>query len=113
MNPYETLCLLIGLHFLCDYTLQTDPQARGKSAFAEPLFGVPWYYWNASHAATHGLAIGLALGSFWFGLVEFAIHFLIDAGKSKKVYGLHIDQSLHIACKVAYVLILTATGVPQ
>jgi len=110
MTPTTMLMLLISLHFLCDYTLQTDPQARGKSMFTEPLYGVNWYYWNASHAATHALAVGIATGSVLIGLVEFAVHFVIDAGKSKRFYGLHVDQAMHVLCKVAYVACISIGG---
>lgn len=94
--------ILIGLHFLCDYPLQGDFLARGKSNFAEPLFGIPWWHCNLAHAAIHGLAVGMATHSPMLGLLETIAHFFIDMGKSKKLFGINVDQALHIACKVAW-----------
>lgn len=83
--------------------------ARGKNRNLDPaLFGVPWYYWLASHAATHALFVGYITGSFWFGLLEFWLHAWIDFGKCEKYYGIHDDQILHVVCKLAIVVMMFA-----
>lgn len=103
------LLLLIAGHLIADYPLQGDAIAVGKNRTIDPArFGVPWYYWMVSHAATHGMAVGLATGSVWLGLMETIAHFAIDAGKCEKLYGLHADQILHLACKIAIALIALA-----
>lgn len=92
---------LFALHFICDYPLQGDTIARGKNRTIDPaLFGVNWWYWMASHAATHAVAVGYVLGPV-AGCIEFAAHFLIDVGKCEKKYGLHVDQILHGLTKIA------------
>ena len=97
----ELLLMLIGSHFICDYVLQTDAIATGKNRLLDPAkFGVNWYYWMTSHAVTHGFGVGLITGSVWLGFLEFVLHWLIDTGKCEKLYGLHVDQALHLTCKV-------------
>lgn len=98
--------VLIGLHFLCDYPLQGDFLAVGKGSFAKPHFGVPWYHCMAAHCAIHGLAVGLVTGIWWFGLIEFALHFMIDVAKCVKATNIQTDQAMHIVCKLIYVLAL-------
>lgn len=102
----NTLLTLIGLHFLCDYPLQGDFLARGKSSFKEPLYGVPWWHCNFAHAAIHGLAVGLATQSSVLAILETVAHFGIDYGKSRKWFGISVDQSLHLGCKILWILIL-------
>lgn len=101
--------LLLAGHLVADYPFQGNEIALGKNKFIEPArFGVPWYYWMASHAATHALAVAMITGNFVAGLFEFAAHFVIDYGKCAKKYGLHVDQALHAACKLiiaSYVLL--------
>lgn len=58
----------------------------------------------AAHAAAHGLYPAIILG-WQFGLAEVVAHALIDTGKGKGWYRTAIDQSLHVACKVVWVLL--------
>ena len=100
----ELLLMLIGSHFICDYVLQTDAIATGKNRLIDPAkFGVDWYYWMTSHAVTHAFGVGIITGSFWLGFLEFTLHWLIDAGKCEKMYGLHVDQFMHLLCKILIV----------
>lgn len=98
------LLLLIGLHFVCDYPLQSDPIAVGKGKFDAPHLGVPWYYWLTAHAATHALAVGIATNNVILGAFEFVAHFWIDYAKCRKWTGIHTDQALHVSCKVGYIV---------
>ena len=51
---------LIAGHLIADYPLQGDTIAKWKNRTIDPaLYGVPWFYWMASHAATHAMAVGL------------------------------------------------------
>jgi len=94
---------MIAGHLVADYPLQGDTIAKGKNRTIDPaLYGVPWVYWMASHAATHAVAVGLVTQSVWLGLAEFGAHFLIDDGKCRKFYGIHADQIAHALCKIAW-----------
>lgn len=127
MPFFEMLLLLIGLHFVCDFPLQSDAIAVGKGSFRTPHLTVPWYYWLTAHAATHGVAVGLATGSALLGACEFVAHSIIDLAKccmpSKKgefvegVYvpaksgmSIHADQFLHIVCKAVWVWLAMLIG---
>lgn len=103
--------LIVG-HFVADFPLQSDPMARGKAMFKEPLFGVPWYLWLTAHCAVHAGAVMLATGRIELALAECAAHFGIDCLKSAKITGIHTDQALHIACKVMWVAIVYAGATP-
>lgn len=96
--------LLIAGHALCDYPLQGDFLARAKNRIA-PIVGVPWYQALGAHAAIHAGAVGLITGSVWLGVAEFVAHSLIDDAKCSGKIGFNTDQSLHIACKAAWVLL--------
>lgn len=100
------LFLLIISHAVCDYPLQTDPMARGKGMFSEPLFGVPWFYWLTSHALVHAGGVFVVTQRIDLALAEFVAHWMIDIGKCRKVYGIHVDQALHVLCKVAWVVVM-------
>lgn len=109
MTSIELLIALVGMHFLCDYVFQTDAIATGKNRHLDSAkFGVNWYYWMSSHAITHGFGVGILTGSVWLGLAETVLHWIIDAGKCEKVYGLHTDQVLHFGCKLLWVVIIFA-----
>lgn len=102
---FEMFITLIGGHLVADYTLQGDAIATGKNRNIDPVkFGVPWFYWMASHAATHAMFVGYVTCSFQAALCEFFAHFLIDFGKCEKKYGIHVDQLLHVICKLIIVI---------
>lgn len=105
MSNIELFMLLVGLHFLCDYPLQSDFLAVGKVSFDKPHCGVPWWHCLTAHAAIHGLAVGVAMGNWWFGIAEVAAHWLIDFGKCRKWHGINADQAMHVGCKAAWVLV--------
>ena len=65
---------------------------------------VPWYYILLAHAATHGAAVSLATGSTVLGAAEIACHFIIDWLKCERVTNIHVDQFLHLLCKVIWCL---------
>ena len=107
LGPIEIFFSLIALHFICDYTLQSDAIATGKNRTIEyAKFGVPWFYWMTAHAATHGFAVGLFTQNYYLGIFEFLAHFLIDSIKCEKLISLHTDQALHFICKLAWVVII-------
>lgn len=106
------LFLLIAGHALADYPLQNEAMATCKDRHAKlPLQeSVPWYYWLLAHALVHGLVVALIV-AFWtgnkelgvlFGILEAAAHLVIDTLKCERVTSIHVDQLLHVACKVAW-----------
>lgn len=108
--------LLVG-HAVADFALQSEAMAKGKNRNRKPDFAqVPpgakyqptWHYWLTSHALIHGGAVALATGIWWIGLLEAVAHWIIDFGKCENLYGIHVDQALHISCKIAwFALVLT------
>ena len=105
LSPIELFVLLVAVHLVADYPLQTDFVAKFKSP-AVSLPAVPWYYVMAGHAATHGLGVGLAVGSTWVGCLEAAAHFGIDVLKCRGRTSIHTDQLLHVLCKAAWVALV-------
>jgi Protein of unknown function (DUF3307) len=105
---FQELILLLAGHALCDYPLQGDFLARGKS-WTNPIAGVPWYQCMAAHAAIHGGTVALITRNPLLGIAEFAAHFLIDCGKVGGLYGFNFDQALHVACKLAWLALWAMT----
>lgn len=101
------LALLLLAHLAFDYALQGDFMAKAKNHKA-PFPGVPWQTILASHAAMHALAVYLITGSLVCAMVEQVAHTLIDYAKSDGRIAFNADQLLHIACKVGYVIALSA-----
>lgn len=114
------LFFLFAAHALMDYPLQGEATANCKCPKStSPLQKqVPWYYWLTSHAILHGAAVGVVVHWFgygmeaavWFAVAEAVIHWFIDLGKCENLYGLLADQLLHLACKVAWWVLLTKTA---
>ena len=40
-------------------------------------------------------------------LIEAVVHWFIDLGKCEKLYNIHVDQGLHMICKVIWWLAVT------
>lgn len=110
------LFLLLCSHALVDFTFQTEWLAINKNRHAggapsgyNPRLHGPlqcvWPYALSAHALQHGLGVYLATGSAVLGAAEAVAHWLIDFAKCEKLYGIHADQALHIACKVVWCLI--------
>ena len=51
-------------------------------------------------------------GIWWLGALEALAHALIDFGKCEGRYGIHVDQGLHVACKIVWLAIFMTVGVP-
>lgn len=92
---------LVAAHFVLDYPLQGDTTAREKNpnSTTELQKHVPWYYWMAAHAFSHGAAVAFITGHTLLGCLETILHFAIDYGKCRNMFGIHQDQILHLACK--------------
>ena len=96
---------MLAAHALCDYALQGDFMAKAKNR-ANPIPGVPWYQPMGAHALIHGAAVGLITGNALVAGWEAITHFWIDDSKCVGRFGYNTDQALHVACKVAWALIV-------
>jgi hypothetical protein len=105
-TPGSVLPLLWMAHFLCDFGLQSDRMAREKCPGCDAT--LPWGWWLTAHSAIHGLAVALLTGLPVLGLVEMAVHALIDHSKCAGRISLRVDQALHLLCKALWVVVLAA-----
>lgn len=104
----STLGALLALHFLADFPLQGDFLARAKSHI-RPVAGAPWPVCLAAHAFIQAAAVGLLLPPP-YAIAEFWLHAALDYAKAAGWLGTGergflVDQTAHVACKVAYVLL--------
>lgn len=109
----ETFFLLMVVHALADFSLQSDSMAKGKNRNNKPDFiptgqkFVPcWPYWLTAHALIHGGAVYVVTGSVLLGAAETALHWGIDFMKCENITNPNEDQALHFLCKISYILIL-------
>lgn len=103
MEALLTLALmLIGAHWVCDYPLQGDFLAKAK--FEGPLR----VYHLVAHAGIHGAAVALVTGNVWLGLAEWAAHIVIDELKVRGKTSFAVDQTLHVLCKLVWLVIIFA-----
>lgn len=107
--------MLIMGHAVADFPLQGEMMAQMKNPFKDhsktvllpdgqvydPL--VSWMYLTA-HAIIHGAAVFLVTGLTGVAAAEIVSHFLIDLGKCDNVYGIRVDQMLHITMKLMWVI---------
>jgi hypothetical protein len=100
--------LLVG-HAIMDFWAQSDALAQMKNR-NRPNTRVPtgqkaqvmWPYALTAHALHHGAAVAVVTGSVPLGIAETVAHWLIDFGKCENYYGIHVDQAMHIVCKIAW-----------
>ena len=71
------------------------------------LFPV-WWYWLTAHSLVHGGVVYLITNSLLLGIIETSIHWVTDFSKCEGWIGFHMDQSIHIACKLVYGYIIFA-----
>ena len=92
---------LLLAHFVCDFALQTDRMAVEKVRGMDET--LDWRWWLTAHSATHGLAVSLLTGIPLLGLAEWILHALIDWLKSRLMFSLLLDQTLHVCCKFVWI----------
>jgi len=105
VSGLELFAALIVGHVVCDYPLQGDFLAKAKNR-AMPIPGVPWQQALGAHAIMHGGAVWLLTGIWWLGALETLVHAFIDDRKCTGNLTFNQDQSLHAACKVAWVVVV-------
>ena len=96
---------LLVAHALSDVVGQSERMAKYKRRAYWQEQGVRpahWGYWLLAHGLLNGLGVALVTGKWWLGVCETVAHALIDWGKCEEHYNVHIDQFLHLACKVSW-----------
>lgn len=98
---------LLCSHAIGDFALQNDFIANFKSRHAKFFTGETiWPYVLGAHSLIHGALVTIAIGRPDLGVLETGAHFLIDFAKCEKWFGFHVDQFMHIACKVLWAYLL-------
>ena len=100
---------LLIAHALFDYPLQGDFLSRNKNRHYKDennnVKGL-WIHCLTSHSILHAGSVWLITGSFIIGIMEFILHWIIDFLKCEGITNFHIDQFLHVLCRILYVIIL-------
>lgn len=111
----ETLFWLYTSHFICDFSLQTQFMAEGKSPVNGSRLGVPWYWTMLAHSWVHGGGVALATKSTFLGLLEIICHFVVDyttciykAKYPHQIFYIDHDQLLHLFCKLVWIGLMIA-----
>lgn len=107
MDVYTMAGALLVGHALADYPLQGDFLSRAKNRVAA-IAGVPWYQALGAHSLIHAGIVGAITGSVWLAAAEFVSHFVIDDLKCTGRLTFNQDQSLHMVCKLVWLLIAFA-----
>jgi hypothetical protein len=98
-------CKLMIAHFLCDYPWQGDFLAKSKS-HRRGFSDIPFYHGLVAHASIHGGAVWLLTDSIVLGAAEMICHAVIDYLKCDDRIDFAMDQSLHTACKLGWLLLV-------
>lgn len=104
-GPFALFAALMVVHALADFPLQGSYIAKQKARRHADNNSV-WIVALTAHCIIHAGGVWLVSGSLALGCVEFVLHALIDLGKGEEKFGLVADQLMHVACKLAYALVL-------
>jgi hypothetical protein len=104
-GPLALFAAFVVVHALVDFPLQGDYIAKQKSRRHADNQSV-WIVALTAHCVIHGGGVWLVSGSLAFGFTEMILHAFIDLGKGEEKFGIVTDQLLHVACKLAYALVL-------
>lgn len=108
-NEFCRLMFLMAAgHALADRPLQEGAIRADKYAPRDIPGNYRWLYGLLCHSIIHGGFVAAITGTWWLGVAETISHALIDNAKLRGVYGQITDQALHMACKIAWTLILIA-----
>ena len=99
--------LLVCGHALGDFALQTQWVAANKERpkNTDKSSPVVWPHVLLAHSLHHGLIVYLITQSLYLGIAETIVHAVCDFCKGERFFGLHVDQGIHIASKVAWTLL--------
>ena len=59
----------------------------------------------SAHTAIHGFLVALITGMPWLGLAEWLLHSVFDFSKCRGRFGLGLNQTLHLLCKLLWALL--------
>lgn len=106
---------LIG-HALADYPLQGKFLAIRKNRHIKSVDysgdtpGSVWVYCLTAHSLVHAGCTWFICEHFQFpnpalfAFIECVLHWLIDFAKCERWTNFHADQSLHLLCKIGYIV---------
>lgn len=108
MDPFLALLFLLVVgHALADYPLQGEFLATAKDHKTQ--VGRQLWPWALSfHATIHGGMVFVITGVPLLGVVETALHALIDWAKTHNYINFNVDQWLHLLCKVVWAVLVLA-----
>ena len=101
------LLVLLAGHALADFSLQSPFLAEAKNRHTV-IGRVWWPHAMTAHALMHAGIVTVLTGSAALGLAELSAHWLTDWLKCEGKIGLHVDQAIHIACKLLWFCIAEA-----
>lgn len=111
--------LLVG-HMLGDYPLQGEFLAIYKNhrlpKDANNMPGQPrglWFHCLTAHAAIHAGIVWCITGLFALAIAELILHWVIDFLKSEGWTNFHVDQVLHVLCKLGFVALIYFNLIPE
>ena len=107
MQPAMVLLLLLAGHALADYPLQGEFMANAKNRNTQ-VGALFWPWVLPCHALIHGAFVAVITGSVALGVAETAVHGVTDWLKCENKINIHVDQAIHVACKVLWFLIWLA-----
>jgi Protein of unknown function (DUF3307) len=110
-GPYALFFAFAIAHSLADYPLQGDYIARVKFR-ANASSVTEWICALTAHSLIQAGGVWIVSGSTILAVTELFLHWLIDLGKGEGKFGYATDQSLHLACKLGYVILLVLGIVP-
>ncbi len=112
------LLKLLMAHAIGDFAIRTEAMSKGKSRHYKADYAkyLPsgqkvvqvWFYYLTAHALVNSAAVWLATDDVRVALLELVLHWVIDFAKCEGWFNPHVDQFLHILCKVVYAVMLGA-----
>lgn len=110
---FQLFLTLVAGHYLADFALQSSFMSESKKLiFLKPI-GI---HALTGHAFIHALVAGVVSGSFTVATIIGVTHWLIDMrasnwlsaklGKKGDLFGIHLDQALHLAVILFTVLVV-------
>jgi hypothetical protein len=106
LDPVSLFFAFLVVHTLADFPLQGDYLARQKVRKTATC-RTDWLIALSAHSVIQAGGVWLLTGSLALGATEFFLHWLIDLAKGEGKFGVVVDQSLHLLCKLGYVFVIT------
>jgi hypothetical protein len=107
---FELLFWLLVGHAIADFAAQSQYMADSKNRHSNPHSKNVWGWILNWHSLIHAGVVAACTGYVWIGMLEYFAHMTIDylrcEGKlGQGDRGYHVDQVLHILCKVVWTII--------